>query len=103
MIGKILQNVVNGTEFKEPFMNPFNQFVKDNAELIISFMKNLARPPSANVAPEKLTKPYTVKEALKKLNNCLVQQKAEVLKRLKPYDTETYSKVKIFHFFYQLI
>jgi hypothetical protein len=41
LISKIVQNTVNGLQFKEPYLKSMNGFIVENSEKIVIFMKKL--------------------------------------------------------------
>jgi len=88
LISKIMQNVVNGLEFKEPYMKSLNQFVKDNSVRLKEFIMKLAQRPTSEVKHAPVVKSYTIKDSLKSLHNCMVEMKDPLLEKLHAYDAQ---------------
>lgn len=101
LISKVLQNTVNGAEFKEPYLLSMNGFVHGNIEKVKTFMKQLGELPSnaaeilrakENAAKNQTQSMLQLKEALRNLVNGLTTIKDQVVEKLRAFDNKEFSQ-----------
>eukprot|EP01114_Cavostelium_apophysatum_P023993 TRINITY_DN923_c0_g1_i3.p1 TRINITY_DN923_c0_g1~~TRINITY_DN923_c0_g1_i3.p1 ORF type:complete len:644 (+),score=202.40 TRINITY_DN923_c0_g1_i3:491-2422(+) len=97
LISKIIQNTVNGVEFKEAYMKSLNTFLADNSDRVKEFLKNLSQvPPGANKHLTSSSSAVNLKECAKTLMSCVISIKDQVLEKLHAHDSQLYTQTLMY-------
>jgi len=91
LVSKALQNVVNGVDFKEPYMRNMNDFTHSNISTVRNFLLALGKvDDKCRNAPAPVIKSYTTKESLRTILNCMAEIKDSLIEKLHQYDNESF-------------
>eukprot|EP01119_Soliformovum_irregulare_P012704 TRINITY_DN3312_c0_g1_i3.p1 TRINITY_DN3312_c0_g1~~TRINITY_DN3312_c0_g1_i3.p1 ORF type:complete len:625 (-),score=195.46 TRINITY_DN3312_c0_g1_i3:751-2577(-) len=96
LISKVIQNTVNGVEFKEPYMRALNSFVKENAARVKQFLQKIGEPASAASRPAIINKTMSGKEAWRVFNSALLEMKNTLLEKLIAQGPRAYVQPLVF-------